>query len=126
MSNTIKLSEYTGSHVVLNDDIECVERLRELLEEDELDEEASVRTVDDEPVWGNVIDSDRVWSMVSDYLYDELGREYAVAFANSEDAAKTELVEALNAWAAKHVTGTVLVGTTTRIDISELFKGGAQ
>lgn len=122
--STIKLSDYTGSHVVLNDEVEYVDRLHELLDEDELDEEASVCTVDDEPVWVHVIDAERVWTMVSDYLYEELGNDYAVAFANSEDTAKAELVEALNGWAAKHVTGTVLVGTTTRIDISELFKAG--
>lgn len=120
----IKLSEYTGDHVVLNDEIEYVERLHELLEEDELDEEASVCAVDDEPVWGHVVDADRVWTMVSDYLYEELGKDYAVAFASSEDAAKAELVEALNAWATKYLTGTVRVGTSTRIDISELFKDG--
>lgn len=120
----IKLSEYTGSHIVLNDEVEYVGRLHELLEEDELDEEALVCTVDDEPVWGHVVDADRVWTMVSDYLYEELGKDYAVAFANSEEAAKAELVEALNAWAAKHLTRTVLVETTTRVDISELFEGG--
>lgn len=70
----MKLSEYNGSHVLLNGEIEYVECLHEMLDEDELDEEA----------------------------------------------AKTALAEALNAWAAKHLTGTVLVETRTRIDISEL------
>lgn len=116
----MKLSEYNGSHVVLNDEVEYVERLHELLDEDELDEEAEVCTVEDEPIWGHVIDADRVWSMIGDYLYDELNSEEP--YDHGEEAAKTALAEALNAWAAKHLTGTVLVGTTTRIDISELFE----
>lgn len=46
-------------------------------------------------------------------------------FERIREMKPSRVIEALNAWAAKHVTGTVLVGTTTRIDISELFKDGA-
>ena len=123
MSEPIKLSEYHGDQIVLNNDVEYVDRLRELLEEGELDEEAEVFTVEDEPVWGHVGSADQVWMMVSDHLYEELGKDYAVVFENGEDVAKTELIEAINAWASKHLTGVVHVCTTTRIDISELFKG---
>lgn len=115
----MKLSEYTGSHVVLNDEVECVERLQELLEEDELDKNADVFAMEEKPIWGHVINADRVLAMIDDFLYEEVD-DWEL---NSEEAGPVALAEALNAWAAKHLTGTVLVGTTTRIDISELFEG---
>lgn len=116
--STIKLSEYNGSHVVLNDEIEYVECLHEMLDEGDLDEEADVFTVEEKPIWGHIINADRVLSMIDDFLYEEV-EDWEL---NSEEAGPVALTEALNAWAAKHLTGTVLVGTTTRIDISELFE----
>jgi hypothetical protein len=116
----IKLSDYTGDHVVLNDEVEYVERLHELLEEGELDEEATVFTVEEKPLWGHIINADRVLAMIDDYLYEEV-EDWDL---NNDKGGPVALTEALNAWAAKHLTGTVRVGTSTRIDISELFKDG--
>lgn len=121
MVSAIKLSEYDGSHVVLNDEVEYVECLHEMLDNDELEVNVDVRAVDERPMWGHIITAERVWELLSDYLYDEVECNDD-PYEYSEDNAKKDLVEALNAWAAKHLTGTVLVGTKTRIDISELFE----
>lgn len=118
----VKLSEYSGEYVMLDGEVEPRETLLELLEEGELDEGLDVFTVEEKPVWGHIIDAHRVWMMFTDYMYDELSSCFAEAFEGSEDIAKTEFVSSLNAWADKHVDGTVLVGTRTRIDISELFE----
>lgn len=116
---SIKLSEYGGEYVVVNDEVEPRETLLELLEEGELNEEAKVFTVEHEPIWGHIISPERVWSMIGDYLYDELNSEEP--YDHGVEDAKTALAVAMNGWAAKHLTGTVRVGTNTRIDISEMF-----
>lgn len=108
----IKLSDYEGSHVMLDDEIRPREILQELLTQEALGASESVFAVDNKPVWGQVINAQRVWSMIVERIYDELGRTYADSFTGKESAARDDLIQALNTWASKHIDGTILVGTT--------------
>jgi hypothetical protein len=117
VSNTIKFSEYNEGYISIDGEIICVDVFKDNVADGEHEEAPEAFAVTDAPVFGECIDSEWVFTSIHDRLYDEVGNfEW-----DNEEAAKRDLTELLNQWAATHLNGTVRVATPTRVDVSELF-----